>query len=499
MSSRTTGSNANPLHAFWIVLPVAERPAQLSACLASLAELLSRHPYRGAIRVLVVEDSVSPAAIAAHAEEIARQRGQGFTIHHWLPQEQAALAAGLDLPTYFGTPSSGGHKGQAACRNLAYLWLARQDHPAPTLVWSIDSDQEFRVSAEGRTIDYFGLLDRLFHVTGVQVATGKVVGDPPVSPAVMTANLLADLLALLDRLAALTPEGSCAFHTNAQHTSEAAYHDHADLFGFTPPASCDYLCPIAGAHDNRAGFSEFCQRLGDFWQGAHPTRASSYQDIDFFASVQPARTVYAGNTVFRLATGPYPIPFAHLRLRMSGPTLGRLLKAELGTAFVAANFPLLHRRAGASPGFRPGVENRDGILDIGDEYERQFYGDVMLFTVERLAETVCRRPASADFAAELAVTHAEMMRRYAERRATIAERLESLAAWLASPPAPWAAMTEERQLLSRFAASVRYNFVAPAPGPTRIADRTRARDRLSRMATALAEYAEARARWQSLF
>ena len=87
---------------------------------------------------------------------------------------------------------------------------------------------------------------------------------------------------------------------------------------------------------------------------------------------------------------------------MSGPTLGRLVKAELGPRFVSANLPMLHKRTVESGGqseFRPGIETAREVIDMSGEFERQFYGDVMLFTIERLAES--RRSldeaASTDF------------------------------------------------------------------------------------------------------
>jgi len=40
-------------------------------------------------------------------------------------------------------------------------------------------------------------------------------------------------------------------------------------------------------------------------------------------------------------------PVRHLRLRMSGPTAGRLIQAEIGDRFASANLPMLHRRTAA--------------------------------------------------------------------------------------------------------------------------------------------------------
>lgn len=115
--------------------------------------------------------------------------------------------------------------------------------------------------------------------------------------------------------------------------------------------------------------------------------------------MQPARTVYTGNYVFRASALNWFIPFAPLRLRMSGPTLGRLMKAGLGKRFVSANLPMLHTRTLDATGeaeFRPGVVTQANAIDLVDEFERQFFGDVMLFTVERLASLGFPRQALPD-------------------------------------------------------------------------------------------------------
>lgn len=69
---------------------------------------------------------------------------------------------------------------------------------------------------------------------------------------------------------------------------------------------------------------------------------------------------------------------------MSGPTAGRLIQAEIGARFASANLPMLHKRTTADVQeiFAPGVEQQGEVLiDIADEAERQFFGDLMLFSV----------------------------------------------------------------------------------------------------------------------
>ena len=61
----------------------------------------------------------------------------------------------------------------------------------------VDSDQSFCVNRQTEAgeetvyaLNYFYTIDKLFRSSDTLVLTGKLVGDPPVSPAVMAANFL---------------------------------------------------------------------------------------------------------------------------------------------------------------------------------------------------------------------------------------------------------------------------------------------------------------------
>ena len=494
-------------HDFIVVVPVADRPRHIQACLGSLHECLRRFPYAGRIRVLIADDSADAASIAANGRIAKECSTAGLEVVHFPPAEQYALvqSLGLALPRILGDAPSEryGHKGQGAMRNIAYLkaleWLRGESDN--TLVWSIDSDQEFRVNApetEGYVVDFFNGLDSIFSQTDAQVLTGKVVGDPPVSPAVMTQNFLDDVLAFFDQMAACDPAAPCSYH-DAPAAADAAYHDMADLFGIRPAASYAYPCPLNGVHSEADCFTHFSARANSFFYGEHPTRVSTYQPGDLFASVQPARTVYAGNYVFRPAALRYFIPFAPLRLRMSGPTLGRILKAELGGRFVSANLPMLHKRTVESGGqaeFRPGIETSASTIDMSGEFERQFYGDVMLFSVEKLTAegAMCRR-ASAEFYTVLENTRGSLLERYNARQRAILARLEPLDALLADPARWW---HDGAAGFRQFAANVRRNFDSASSGHACINDEHNWAQWRGRLGEALTHYAEDRAAWLRL-
>jgi len=516
-------------HKFVVFVPVADRPQQLADCLDSLLALCRAYGYGGMhegrwrkVEVVIAEDSIDPASISAHRALAQRMTGFGLATRHFGPEEQAALLRSLDdagraaLTPMLGdtTPAYRGHKGQGAMRNLAHLHLARLQRAEPDqrlLFWSIDSDQEFAVKvatpdgdAEAMAISYFHRLDEIFDRTDALLLTGKVVGDPPVSPAVMTGNFLADVLGFLAEAAEGDPRSVCRHHDHAaRREGEAAYHDMAERFGFRQADEAyRYPCPLAGWHTEADCFAHFAGRLAGFFYGEHPTRVSRYVHDDLRRTVQPARTVYAGNYVARPEALAHFIPFAPLRLRMSGPTLGRLLKAQLGPRFVSANLPMLHRRtvAGSTQSeFRPGVAEHDTRVDMNGEFERQFFGDVMLFSMERLtaAGYPARRAATADFFEVLDALQEELLAQYNARRADIRARLGQLRERFDDPTAWWSTTAHDASLahFRNFADNLARNFAEDAPWVGRINSADHWQHRRAELAAALARHPDDMQAW----
>ena len=484
-------------HHFVLVIPVADSPAQLRRCLASLLELCHAFGYGGTqdgyfrkIAVILADDTQDVGLVAAN-RAIAREfDAQGLAIRYFGLTEQLALMdslADIELGTIVGTAprDAFGHKGQAMMRNIAYLELAKlKETDSPLLFYTLDADQQFKVkvdTAEGDgnvcAVNFFAQLDAIFSGTDADVLTGKVVGDPPVSPAVMAGNFLDDVAGFLHEMAASDP--AQPYRRNAANTQEAdaAYHDMAGLFGFDNPADAyRYRCALAGEPSNAACFGDFARRLKSFFHGEHPTRITWYRHQPALDSVQAARTVYTGNYVFRPRALNWFIPFAPLRLRMSGPTLGRLMKAELAEKFISANLPMLHTRTLDATGeaeFRPGVVTQADIIDLADEFERQFHGDVMLFSVERL--TALGFPQQAlprdAIAATLDAVYADMALKYRTRHAGIVKKLAALSVLLDNP-AHWWHAPEHAGALAQFRVfldNMQRNFGTDSPGHARIA------------------------------
>lgn len=382
---------------FLIIIPVADRPRQLQLCLQSLFALCKTQGEGRRVEALILEDSLDEVKRLAHEQLCKDFSEQGLICHYLSLAEQYGLQQACPekpaLESLLGNEPWAGHKGASITRNLGYLKLLQlaDDYRNP-LFWFVDSDQEFSVIEEDgqtRLLPYFSELERLFADSELCILTGKVVGDPPVSPAVMAGTCLEDLLGFLTQLAAKSVDTACSFHGQGQrNATDAAYHDLAWLFGFASKEVFAYQCQLEGPHDHLACLEAASHSLAAFFDGVHPTRRSWYEDESGPPKPTPARTLYTGNYVTDLRGLEYAIPFASLKLRMAGPTLGRILRSELGAGFASANLPLLHRRALADEAraeCRPGVSWQQLEVDLSGEFERQFLGDWMLFSVERLA------------------------------------------------------------------------------------------------------------------
>jgi len=113
----------------------------------------------------------------------------------------------------------------------------------------VDSDQHFCVNRKTESgeeavyaLNFFQAVDRIFRTTDTLMLTGKLVGDPPVSPSVMTANFLDDVAAFFTRLATLAGDQSCRFPgAQGPLAGDAASHALAGPFGLVnQPAPFPY-------------------------------------------------------------------------------------------------------------------------------------------------------------------------------------------------------------------------------------------------------------------
>ncbi|MEN8207046.1 MAG: hypothetical protein ABFS24_13695 [Pseudomonadota bacterium] len=519
MEGHIDAAGSDQRHRLVVVVPVADRPQQLRTCLMSLVGAAQAFGYSsGKLAVVIADDSCAAEHIIENRAIAAGIDQLGIETIYFGQEQQLAELDGLVtedrqvLQNIIGsaTPGSFCHKGASIMRNITCLMLNRMaQRDAGLLFLFVDSDQEFHANTDaGRevfTTNYFYHIDRIFRQSQVEVLTGKVVGDPPVSPAVMAATLLEDVLAMLSEIAGLDADAPCTFHRDSTSHDNAAYHDMANLFGFEHSGTAHrYQCTLQGSHDHAACLSGFARRLNRFFDGEHPTRVTPYRHEDVQAGITPARTVYTGNYVLSPAALRYFIPFAGLQLRMAGPVLGRLIQAGSGAAFVSANLPLLHRRTVEATGgseFRPGVNRSKALVDLSGEFERQFFGDVMLFTVIDLVGQGYpeQLPAPAEIRARVQATETRMRAHYAETRQRVLSRVDKLEDFVSDPVHWWAGengSAETRTLFGLFAASLRANFDHDARSWQLLDDEAHRETRRAAIADALASYRLDRQSWE---
>ncbi len=519
-------------HHFILGIPVADRPPHLLACLESLYQVCTLFDYGGKtsgiwdrIKVVVSEDSREEANIRRHIELVDEYRQKGLQVFHFDLAEQYELLQSLPP----ATRERLGHllttqpreqfyrKGQAANRNLSLLkCLQLTEDKDRTLYYLVDSDQRFCVNRQTEAgeetvyaLNYFYYIDRIFRGTDTLMLTGKMVGDPPVSPSVMAGNFLDDVIAFFSRLAALGGNEACQFHDSSQEKpGDAAYHDLAGLFGFEhKQAAFDYACRLSGAHDHAACLADFADRLNTFFFGEHLTRKTWFSYGKGFSQLSPARTVYPGNYIVNYAGLKYVIPFGHLRLRMSGPTAGRLIAAEIGPRFAAFNMPNLHQRtteAGLEDDFRPGVEVDEASVDVSNEFERQFFGDLMLFSTEALVKEadVTRPFALAVIEAVVVQKEAELLALYQQKHDAIVARNRQLNELVFDAGHWWLrshSLEGALRQVRAFIDNIDRNFGEHAAAWKQIQSAAHRMQRKQQIIEALMDYRAERDAWDSLF
>lgn len=524
-------------HEFLIVIPVADRPEMLENCLLSLLEHWHDFSYRaagcftgddagpGRIRAMVVDDSLDPANRRRNREIARIMRVKGLGCAYLGLKEQGALLARLGRKEQLALRSVIGarladntappHKGASITRNIALLQLASEFRSGRiggnTLVWFVDSDEEFKVrlpDMETGVFSYFHLLDRLFRERPIDMLTGRVVGDPPVCPSIMVNNFMDDLLLFLHCCLETGPHEPCPFHENGRRGGRAAvYNDMVELFGYkTSARPVEYSCPHGGEHALREGFISFASGLQGFFHGRHPTREILFDNGEPVDQPVPGRTVYTGNYIFRSSMLKYFIPYAGLGLRMAGPTFGRLLMSRVGERFVTANIPLLHRRTlkdNSISEFRHGITENVGPLDLSDQLSRQFWGDVMLFTVEQLAGDGypgCRMGGSV-VRSVLEKTALDIREKYRQVHAEVGEKARTASGILDDKQHWWNTSDgymSSVKAIRNFLDTVNNNFAVDSEGPVKLAEEMESGEKMDKLVSAIMALHDEEFLWQEV-
>ena len=517
---------------FILSIPVADRPQHVKRCLDSIYQLCLSYAYGGCsngnfshVQVIIAEDSQQPEHIEQHIALAKEYCDKGLRVHHFGFDEQYELLQRIPdgqrqkLGSLLTTQPKHRfyRKGQAANRNLSYLkCLQLTEDRDKTLYYMVDSDQAFLVNRETDSgteavsaLNYFYYINHIFTNTGTTMLTGKLVGDPPVSPSVMAVNFMDDVIAYLKQLAGMDPQQDCQFHkVSDTPTHDAAYHDMALLFGFEQQAQpCPYHCSLTGRHNNFACLQAFAEKLNAFFYGEHLTRKTRFHYRTGFTELSAARTIYPGNYIVNYDGLKYIIPFGDLRLRMSGPTAGRLVQAEIRERFVSTNLPMLHTRHlhGDAPAqFRPGVEPGDETINLADEFERQFFGDMMLFSVARLTgkdnPSLAFTPESVTRAIE--ETEHELLAMYEEKHLEMQDRNTQLKHLITGPQRWWHNESQAAAALSsiqRFVHNIDVNFGEDSTAYQQIQDQQHRSQRRKQISRALLAYRQSRDAWDELF
>ncbi len=511
---------------FIITIPVADRPQHLKNCLHSILAICEKYQYGGAtnhtyhkIFVLISDDSQHTKNIDKNIALTQKFNELGLQCIYFGAQQQKALLSTLDqkkLKNITGNIDADNffHKGASITRNISYLKLQQlQSQHHPCLFYFIDSDQEFKIniatvdgSKNQYAINYFYHLDKIFSNNDISMLTGKVVGDPPVSPAVMVGTFLDDIIHFLGKIYRLKPQKNCQFHDNTSISSEdAAYHDMAELFGFkTSAVSYNYRCTLTKPHNHTDCLNHFSTTLNQFFDGEHPTRKSYYKHQPIDKSIKPARTIYTGNYIFKPENLKYFIPFANLKLRMAGPVLGRIIQSELGNKFVSANLPMLHNRTVESMGqseYRSGVDHHHSNIDLSGEFIRQFFGDVMLFSIVELKQSPAFEKDISVSAIQSIVnaTFLSMKTKYIDKQKIIFKKALALKKLFNHTDCWWNNQQESVPAITdfkNFMHNIEYNFGENATVYTLISTPDQTEPYLQQIIQAICSYQTDRENWQ---
>jgi len=531
-----SSSGSDRRHNFLIVIPVADRPLMLRNCLASLIEQCGTFSYGGSpeetaqglhkkVSVLVFDDSKDETNINNIKKICSSTAVSGVRTIYVGSEEQTEILR--NVPPKYREKLSGivgdfsgsvrPHKGASLTRNIALLYIHSRlyEFGDNILIWFIDSDEEFKIKIIGdgeirdiHFINYFYWLDRIFSNSDVEVLTGKVVGDPPVSPAVMINTFLDDIISFLVDIAEAEPEGRCFFHNiHASEPFSAEYHDMVGLFGYTQSSSPKkYFCGLHGDHSLAAGFEDFSNRALAFFYGLHPTRTQFYSPGDSITDVENARTVYTGNYVITPDGLRFFIPFAGLGLRMGGPTLGRILRRKIRGKFVSANLPLLHKRTitvNHTNEFRTGILQKGDTMDLSEEFQRQFWGDIMLFSAEELCDTGFpeKRVEASEIADIVGKVQDRICNLYKGQQAAVSAKVMKIRQLLSDPTRWWnkgPATKSQVASLMTFASLVDKNFGTASGAIKTISDHIAEGSSTEKIITALNSFYDDERAWNEL-
>ena len=164
---------------------------------------------------------------------------------------------------------------------------------------------------------------------------------------------------------------------------------------------------------------------------------------------------------------------------------------------------MLHRRTVQETGgaeFRPGVDRSASMVDLSGEFERQFFGDVMLFNVIELARQGYpdAMPDAQVVYECVLMTESKLCAQYAANLERVSARLAELEALLAAPRLWWRSSSRYHHagtLLDHFVVALRANYCGDALPCQLLDDAARRTERRQAIADALLAYNLDRQAW----
>ena len=154
--------------------------------------------------------------------------------------------------------------------------------------------------------------------------------------------------------------------------------------------------------------------------------------------------------------------------------------------------------------FRPGVEVYGERIDLSDEFERQFFGDLMLFsTIELLKHTDVNRPfEEAAVTSALEKTEQELLALYHDKHLRVMDKAVVLhrlvfesGHWWVSNDANTDALKHVRQFIDNMLS----NFGPESTAYKQINSEAHRERRKAQMSEALMAYRRERDAWDQLF
>ncbi len=145
------------------------------------------------------------------------------------------------------------------------------------------------------------------------------------------------------------------------------------------------------------------------------------------------------------------------------------------------------------------AQREDAAIDISKEFERQFFGDVMLFSVVEWLKRhdLAALGDAAQVETVVAQVEGELLELYATKHDAVNARRAGLEGWLAAPPAAWRD-APALVALARFLRNVAANFGDDAPAWRQIQSPVHRAKRRREIVDALVHYHTERAAWDRL-